>query len=382
MVSLNKISYVPNTNSIQQSITNYNNAYFSSQNSSGNVQQMLDLIGSMGSRFTIAQFNPTSGVGYNNTNIMYSYNSLLYNFTNLTNISQYNYKFAYNGTLWVCGGYSKIYYSYDGITWTNSNYTPGTPVQAPNPQTLFVMYSSSNNTWYLGCSANNSILSSGDGINWNYNTFLLNGAPYGGATDGNMIIFTSGYQLYYPATTSYSNQFVMTYGSANSGALYFQFIVSNGYMWIAGGSYVYNSLNYPAIIYSVDGRNWNESLSFMNINPSGFAGAGASGAAWSGFIWVVCCNNSNNGLLYSYDGINWLGCQGLSSVNFSGVTWNGTFFVASNINGGLFYSNNGIYWYNVSYVSSFGPARAVCARTVLPYYNFDNLNTMQYLPNN
>ena len=134
--------------------------------------------------------------------------------------------------------------------------------------------------------ANNTIMYSSDGINWNAST-----------------------------------QTVLTLCNA---------LAWNGSLWVAGGL----SASTDVIAYSYDGINWIPSLEPVTIADMTECYA----LAWNGYVWVAGGSGSAT-LIYSVDGINWIlstsgtnifpGDIGSSVADMCNtVAWNGTMWVA------------------------------------------------------
>ena len=134
--------------------------------------------------------------------------------------------------------------------------------------------------------ANNTIMYSSDGINWNAST-----------------------------------QTVLTLCNA---------LAWNGSLWVAGGL----SVSSDVIAYSYDGINWIPSLEPATIADMSECYA----LAWNGYVWVAGGTGSAT-LIYSVDGINWILSTSGTNI-FPGdisssvtdrcntVAWNGTMWVA------------------------------------------------------
>ena len=240
-----------------------------------------------------------------------------------TGIFDYTTSFAYNGTMWVAGGFgtNSLGYSYDGLNWTGVGNTIFT--------TSCEHFAWNGSVWVAGGFGTNTLAYSYDGINW---TGLGNS------------IFTVGCEgLHY-----------------------------NGNIFIVGGHWT------NIIAYSNDGINWNipsQSVisagfgSFWNDNKWVMGGQGSNslitsnnGINWSGLGNTIftercrsVCNNGSiwvaggegtNTLAYSYDGTNWTG-RGNAFITSSGkhIFWNGEQFLAGGSGANKFaYSSDGINW--------------------------------------
>jgi len=213
---------------------------------------------------------------------------------------------CWNGSLWTggfdtCGGlYPSIGYSYDGITWNGSS--SGSAIIPDFIQSIawgvsfFLAYGYTGSVYRL--------IRSTDGITW---------------TDVTPVPFNIE-------------------GAFSS----LQYIVSpnvvNGSLWILIGS---GSGTGQTINYSVDGINWNNSVSGSAIFTT------CSAMAWNGRILTAAGRNSSADatVAYSSDGINWIeGTLTYDPGTSFSIAWNEILFViASSLN--LGYSYDGITWY-------------------------------------
>lgn len=107
------------------------------------------------------------------------------------------------------------------------------------------------------------------------------------------------------------------------------------------------------ISYSYNG------IIYNNINVSSIVGTNStiSGLSYNGKQWIAGCNsvNSSNSVLYSYDGINWVGSgtiNGSSTARrafYNGSSW----LIPIGASPYLAYSNNGTIWTSVTGPSGF-----------------------------
>lgn len=209
---------------------------------------------------------------------------------------------AWNGTLWVAGGYgtNALAYSYDGINWVGL----GDIVTGP-ASTLGIITSVTWNgsIWVAVAGANDEYATSPDGINWTgykgVNTF---GAQFL-ATDGNIIVGIP---------------------SVPSGSLFM--------------SFTYNGLTWGAII---DPNLTNEQiLEYTDI-------------LWDGtqfIITVATRGNPVHSKFYSPDGLNWTGIPNVGYVDGRNIgKTTGTLYVSRGVNpDATETSTNGTVWTNVA----------------------------------
>ena len=205
---------------------------------------------------------------------------------------------AYNGDIWVAVGSDGnttlapftnckcIYYSSDGITWTNA--TSGSPFFTQSGTGAiaravawngikWIAVGTDSTSTAAGQNASRSAFSSTDGITWTVISQNIFGA----------------------------NQ------SANLGGWC---IAWNGVRWVTGGTLRFTS---GSMFYSTDGITWTVCTGdTFNINADGFC----RGVSWNGYKWIATgVSGSSASLLrtmsYSYDGIQWIG----TSVNVFGT---------------------------------------------------------------
>ena len=241
----------------------------------------------------------------------------------------------------------------------------------------------SQNLWIVGGlqyhDGSNNILTSVDGINWNYtekqntinnilsmatnNTQLV--ARYIiGAISSNDLLQTNGHTVIY----SYNKK---EWFSSSSGNQLFNNtlakVIWNGNIWVGVG--LNNSLN-GIVGYSYDGIKWTKSISGstpFTIN--------AYDVAWNGSIWVAV-GNGNASVIYSSDGINWIVSTSGSNLayTFNAITWNGTKFIAgSNL---IIYSSDGINW-TQSNTTLFSAIYNISSNSILSIASGKNINQSQ-----
>jgi hypothetical protein len=166
---------------------------------------------------------------------------------------------AWNGTMWVIGGYgsgASLAYSYDGINWKK--------VTSVVPYVLGIAYNSS--MWIVV--GNNGTGAGGDCIGYSYD-----GISWTLSTSGSNLI-----------------------RGAND-------VEWNGIMWVAVGTRVTGS-PYPGVgaAYSYDGINWTAA---SGVIATGIAQV--LNITWNGSRWFACgiSTSTYQTMIKSVDGINW-----------------------------------------------------------------------------
>jgi hypothetical protein len=286
--------------------------------------------------------------GYNgggNQAVAYSYDGLTWVASTSGNsvFSYATYAFAWNGTLWVgCGtGTNKLGYSSDGINWTAS--TSGNSVFPEIAQAV----ATNGYLWVVGGSGTNRLGYSTDGINWtasssgntlftsNCYTVSWSGSMWvAGGNGTNQIGYSTDGTTWTASTTPTS--------SSVNGVAY------NGTMWVAVGI---DGAGGNAVTYSYDGINW-----ILSTSGSSLLRVGRS-VGWNGTLWVAGgsqYSSSGSLLIYSFDGIIWAACNGITSSSWSdmqrpnALAWNGSLWIVVAYNGTnyqtVYFSRNGIDW--------------------------------------
>jgi hypothetical protein len=282
---------------------------------------------------------------------------------------------AGNGVAWgqnkwvaVGEGSATVAYSSDGLNWTKSSVVllgggkcigwNGVRWVAGGTGTYPLVYSSSGTLWSL---ATSSPMVSVYGVAWAGESWTITGSSGGFARSADGVNWTSG------ATTEFTgngygitarsqfegvalqssllyatgDNFTIAYSLGGSTWIPVQSlilgiagsIIWNGTMWLAGmitGS--------DTIIYSFNGINW------IGLGQVGF-NTRCNQLAWNDFLWVATGFGVNT-LFYSYDGLSW---NGLGSSIFStegfGVAWGGGIFVATGSGSACLASSpDGINW--------------------------------------
>jgi hypothetical protein len=201
---------------------------------------------------------------------------------------------AFNGNIWVAvGGDGNttaattnkcIYYSTDGLTWTNA--TAGNP--------------------FLSVGTGNNSVSRA--VAWNGIKWIAVGTNSTSLTGGAVATNSAWYSVDGINWVVISQNIFGTNPNVNLGGWC---IVWNGVRWVTGGTYATTS---GSMFYSTDGITWTTCTGdTFNINAAGFC----RGLTWNGYRWVAT-GVSGSGvrtMSYSYDGIQWIG----TSVNVFGT---------------------------------------------------------------
>jgi hypothetical protein len=230
----------------------------------------------------------------------------------------------------VGSGTSPIIYSYDGITWTNA-------IQS--------IFGTVNTVAWNGalwvCGGFNSgvgvIAYSSDGINW-YEGIgnVLSNDVTGVAWNGSMWVAVGNSGTGGPNSTQYSYDGINWTAGQNIFSTGGDGIAWNGSIWIAVGQ------SSSSIYVSYNGISWQASTN----DP--FGGI-THGIAWNGSLWVAVGEGSAS-IAWSSDGITWTPISNSTTLYFSGgegIAWNGSQFVA--VGGGIAvgriaYSPDGKNW--------------------------------------
>lgn len=307
-------------------------------------------------------------VGEGSSTMAYSYDGISWNLVYPNIFSVKGSAIAWGNGLWVAvgQGLTTLSYSYDGITWTSvSTFMTGGG--------LCVAYSSSNSQWVAGGDGTYPLIYSSTGTIWSAVSVLpmptvrgivwstqwvLTGSSGRFATSTNGINWTlsagtqfSGTGLALASNTLIETQpilyttgdnYTLTYSIGGVRWNIIQSLISgvassilwNGSMWLA--TMLSGNDN---ILYSYDGISW------IGLGQTVF-GTHANGLAWNGYIWVAVGDAGPNTIGYSYDGLSWTGLgTSIFSEEGLGVAWGGGLFVATGSGGEVFASSvDGLNW--------------------------------------
>jgi len=339
--------------------------------------------------------------GNGGNSIVYSYDSYFWypvpNWYNMIQGSQ-GQAVAWNGTVWVLGSNntssntSLIWYSYDGINWSQSgvgNSNVGLYNITSNVRGLYW----TGNTFVAACQGANCILTSVNGINWTGGNSLNN--YMGGSTVYSVInalglsgtlnvqrTLTSG------SATINNNMFILGNAEATSASTGSLVVKSGGIavgksayiagnLTVAGSIFNPNSNNFTGSVYMTNTilsfntnsqvmvsvgnpqrdayGNWGNTIAYSTnggLNWTGvvnsysiFSNQGYA-VAYNGKIWVAVGGGTNS-IAYSYNGISWVPANSSTYWLSSGygVYWNGNYWMAfGNGNYTMAYSYDGINW--------------------------------------
>lgn len=222
--------------------------------------------------------------------IQYSFNGINWvTGTGLSNQTAYIFDVQWNGTNVVAGGASFIFYSTDGIAWTQST---------PSLNYIYAL------AWAPSL------------------------VPITGGTAGRWVANTVGNQFYYTNTNNASNGWtvatvpsgITAFGNNNNPYQCPFQITWNGTIFVACVYPANNFPNYYSFIYSPDGITWFA----PNTQNTGSFFLAATGVTWSPQLNLWCATgNGYNSFATSPDGINWTP-RGTSGVTATarGIAWN------------------------------------------------------------
>jgi len=321
-------------------------------------------------------------------NLMYSTDGINWQISTgtsfATNAAGVAYGTSSDGTtpLWVAAGSNtgddnnNLLYSTDGINWqisTGASFTingNGVAYGTSSDGTTPLWVAGGNNV--NGGPANNNLIYSTDGINWQISTgesfySNSNSVAYGTSSDGttplwvaggsdtgggnnNLMYSTDGISWQISTGESFIAQcFGVAYGTSSDGTTP---------LWVAAGSDTGDDNN--NLMYSTDGISWQISTgASFSSNGTGVAYGTSSDGTTP--LWVAAGDNNNgipanNNLMYSTDGINWQISTGASfSSNGTGVAygtrsdgttplWVATGSDTGDDNNNLLYSTDGKNW--------------------------------------
>jgi len=256
------------------------------------------------------------------------------------------YGVGYSGTIWVAvgnnNGSTSVAYSFDGITWTTSSSSIFASVTNTGGAVSW-----SGERWVIvggSNSATQNVAVSVDGITWTPVSALGATNAGGQGVTWNGTRFVAGFFLSGVSTAAlYTSTNGVTWAASSSTAS----ISWSALAWSNNLPSV--KINQPlialgagtnSIAYSPDGIQW-RGLGTTIFTTSGYC------SCWNGKIWVAGGQSSSVGVIaYSYDGINWtIATQSILTIIVWGIAWNGNIFVA--VGGGanvVAYSYDGITW--------------------------------------
>jgi hypothetical protein len=234
------------------------------------------------------------------------------------------------GTVDASGEGGSIVYSYDGSNWECAD------TGAPFFQNGGSSVAWNGRVWVVGGDgpdssySNYSMVYSYDGINWVKPDLDKTLFPYG---------VGAGVAARRPLPNVGTKQVPETPIK----------VMTENFMLVGG----YNDNTGFSLGYSYDGLTWQ---AHKNVAIQSLIGGNPiAGIAWSGNLWAAAVWNSDNPIIVSPDGFNWVATSNASNVFTQGygVAWNGKIWVASGSNGNspynsLAYSHDGLTWTAVS----------------------------------
>ncbi|MDR2304288.1 MAG: hypothetical protein LBE10_06845 [Treponema sp.] len=232
----------------------------------------------------------------------------------------------YANGVWVAGAYGSgtkgIKYSSDGETWIDAS---GSGV---NFDQGYYVLSYAGNYWIAGGSDNNGLWYSVDGMSWTQST-ITSGAFYSlSHANGKWVAGSSGNGLYY----STDNGATWTASDITSGSWWL--LATNGSIWVAG-----NNNGNLGIRYSENGQTWQNT----SVTTGQYSVYYANGIWVAGGAADTSPYPTGNGIKYSTDGITWTNSNITSGLFYSFVFANNTLVAAPSSLGtgsnlGLLYS--------------------------------------------
>lgn len=336
------VTFKPNITSQSQSMINTLSVYKKNISISMDGSPSGDTVITFGNRKKRVGW---VAVAHGTNTIAYSYDGILWTGLGAT-IFAYGLAIGWNGTIWSAGGggTNSLAYSYDGINWTGLGvniFTTFCNGLVWN-QTMCVAVGSGLNSIAYSYDGINwtgiglSILTYGYAVNWNGHMWIAVGESPG-------LVKSMAYSYDGINWTNVPNFYTkITNGLA---------VAWNGSMWVAGGGGV-NSL-----AYSYNGIDWTD------INSGAIIGQ-VRGIAWNGTLWVAAGQGSNFTIAYSYDGKLWTGVTNSSTLTpgwGAGVSWNGKMFIMTGYPPNtLVYSYDGIHWIGLGASVITDLSRAIC----------------------
>jgi hypothetical protein len=241
-------------------------------------------------------------------------------------------------------GTTQLAYTYDGISWYEA-------INSPFTGTLCYGLAWNGSLWVAG-GFNGVMACSSDGIRWQSITSLFINRCYTIAWNGTLWVAggKTGNQIVY----SYDGINWTASSSGNAAITYeCRALAWNGTLWVAGGS----STTVGLVAYSSDGINWT-----LSSNGSTIFTTQCTALAWNGTLWLAGGSGTNQ-MASSTDGITWTGVAQANSLilgQINGIAWNGSLWVA--VGEGLtantttiIYSSDGINWTAATATNSLFP---------------------------
>jgi hypothetical protein len=243
------------------------------------------------------------------------------------------YSVAYGNNRFVAGGNTRMAYSTNGTTWTDSTGNSNFLVNGITYGTQFIA---------VGYGSSGGIINySSDGASWNnvtdttFGTSRINGVAYGGGRyvavgrDGKIASSTNG--------TSWTTVTDFTFGTSDINSVTY----GAGKFVAVGAS--------GKMAYSTNGTSWT-AVSYSTFSTSTINGITYGGT--SGKEKFIAVGNSGLGsyqISYSSDGVTWTRVSqsfydGSLFDSLNRVAWGGNKFVAVAGRGVMYYSLDGTYW--------------------------------------
>jgi hypothetical protein len=298
-------------------ITSTDNGLTWSKNTAGNQALLNKGIGNKGTSIIYVS-SSNMWVAVVGSNYMYSKDNGI-TWTPNSSLPFNIYTIKTNGYIYIVCGYltsGTVWYSYDLLTFTKSN---SYSLMGNNAYTS--LYDGSR--WIVvgnGSNGKHNIITSNDGITWEYN---------GNETDK---LVNQGFCIAY--NYSNSNPIYLVGGEKNKAIIYSTDCINwipttNGSIltdevyaigwngtnqWVAIGIAIDKT---GVLMYSSDGMNWIQSISgsnFMN-GFSTFVGQSLGSVSWINNSWFVGGCSTTFDIIKSTDGINWFGSDNTFNVS-------------------------------------------------------------------
>ena len=266
-----------------------------------------------------------------------------YNWSNIVTggFEGYGNGVAFGGrNIWVAVGDGVTYemaiqYSTDGLNWSNAD--SGSFDGYNGKGVAF-----GNNTWVATGTGTVSILYSSDGRNWNNTTGSFSNVGFGVyySQQQNLWVAAGADYTTVEGTLRYSGDGI-SWSNAISGGFddaYGKGVAFGNNQWVATGS------GSVSILYSSDGKNWNNTTGSFPVEGNAVAYNGVN-------LWVAAGTDTTveGTLRYSGDGINWSNANsgGFDYLSAKGIAYNGSLWIATGQSGTgntILYSGDGSNW--------------------------------------